>query len=203
MVKGMTSYEQLGALYTDRHDPPALRAVLPEDARARNIPARAHLAPYESSQVVNPTRHAPFMVRERDNVHTYPALPHKPHARAHPHDFPPPPDHLDSVPHVVDARDILDLSDQNVPLHDIEHVVGPDGRVTFYKYNRNFGTYTRYGTSRPPGEKIPVSDHAHSVHRSNYFGPPRVRGPVLGAAPGHQPDPGVGYVPDLTPLVYV
>ena len=199
----MTSYTNLRALYTDRHDPPPLRRVLPEDARAASIPARPSLAPYEMPQVVNPTRQAPFMVRERENVHTYPALPARPHRRARPSDFPAPPDHIDSVPHVVDAREILDLSDQNVPLHNIEHIVGPDGRVTFYKYNRNTGTYTRYGTSRPPGEKIPVSDQAHSVHRSDYFGPPRVRGPVDATPRVVPPDPGVGYVPDLTPLVYV
>ena len=199
----MASYENLRAMYTDRHDPPPLQRVLPEDARARYIPARQPLAPYESPQVVNPTRQAPFMVRERDNVHTYPALPHRPHARARPSDFPAPPDNIDSVPHVVDARDILDLSDQNVPLHNVEHIVGPDGRVTFYKYNRNTGTYTRYGTSRPPDEKIPVADQAHSVHRSNYFGPPRVRGPVDMTPRVGPSDPGVGYVPDLTPLVYV
>ena len=203
MVKGMTSYEQLGALYTDRHDPPALRAVLPEDARARNIPARAHLAPYESSQVVNPTRHAPFMVRERDNVHTYPALPHKPHARAHPHDFPPPPDHLDSVPHVVDARDILDLSDQDMPMHKIERVMTADGSVTFYKYNQNTGTYTLYGTTPPPGDKVPIANNAQSFFRSDYFGAPHVSVPLAtGPDPSVRGNPHIGYVPDQTPLVW-
>ena len=196
----MASFTNVARLYTDRYEPPPLqrlmRPVTPDARTWRPVP-------YEDYRVLYPTRRAPFRVRPYENVHTYPALPARPHRRARPSDFPPP-DNIDPIPHVVDARDILDLSDQNVPLHNIERVMAADGRVTFYKYNQNTGTYTLYGTTPPPGEKVPVANNTQALFRSDYFHAPQVTEP-LATMPDvtHQANPHIGYVPDQTPLIWL
>ena len=78
-----------------------------------------------------------------------------------------------------------------------------DGRVTFYKYNQNTGTYTLYGTTPPPDEKVPVANHAHALFRSDYFYTPHVTEP-LPAGPDltYRGNPHIGYVPDQTPLIW-
>lgn len=195
----MASFTNTSRLYTDRYAAPPLEKLM--GPVTPHVSARTRLQPYEDASVLYPTRQAPHMVRPYENVHTYPSLPARPHRRAHPSDFVPP-DNIDPVPHVVDARDILDLSDQNVPLHNIERVMSADGRVTFYKYNRNTGTYTLYGTSAPPGQKVPIANNSHAFHRSDYFSPPYVSAPLENEAQGHAPDQGLGYVPDQTPLVF-
>ena len=195
----MASFNNTARLYTDRNEPPPLTQLM--GPYTPPVPARTRLMPYEDANILYPTRQAPLMVRPYENVHTYPALPARPHRRARPSDFQPP-DNIDPVPHVVDARDILDLSDQDVPLHHVERIMTADGRVTFYKYNRNTGTYTLFGTSAPPGQKVPVANNAQAFHRSDYFSPPYVTAPLENEAPMAPPDRGLTYVPDQTPLVF-
>jgi hypothetical protein len=195
----MTSFNNLERLYTDRKDPPPLARLMgPVTPNVRSW----RPMPYEDANVLFPQRRASFMVRPYENVHTYPALPARPHERAHPSDFQAP-DNFDPVPHVVDARDILDLSDQDMPMHKIERVMTADGRVTFYKYNQNTGTYTLYGTTPPPGDKVPIANNAQSFFRSDYFGAPHVSVPLpSGQDPSLRGNPHIGYVPDQTPLVW-
>ena len=187
------------SLYPQIFSAPRLQTGIGKSAPTN--PKYRRTVPYEDRRVLNPSREAAPMVKPLQNKDVYPSVPDRPHTKQKPPRFyAPGPDRTDIAPSVVSARSILDLGDQDVPLHDIERVTDSKGQVHFYKYNRGTGTYTLYGRT-PPVDHGKKLHHEYRYFTSDYFHPPILNAPMVSARP-HSPDEGFGYVPSLVPVPY-